>query len=76
MSRVKSGRRTPHPDPINCTKCLITIVFFVSIFGIVYLSYQMNDPISFGWGVFAGFVWFIAFYLLWKYTPPSHWKKG
>ena len=81
MSQVKSGRKVrPHPShyskPVDCTKFLIVIIFFASIGGIVYLSFQTNDPISFGLGIVVGFVWLIAFYLLWKFVPPSHWKRG
>jgi len=80
MSKVQGRRRIkgahPHSEGLNFTKFLIIVLFIASLIGIIFLSFIMNDPASFGWGFLIGFTLFLVFYVLWKYAHPYYLKKG
>lgn len=83
MRKVTGSRRPKgtdrRPKKYNFTHFIVGVLFVVSLVGIFFLSFIMNDPVSFGWGVLIGFVLIVVFYILWKKAPqwdlnkrPSH----
>ncbi|TES93936.1 MAG: hypothetical protein E3J90_13680 [Promethearchaeota archaeon] len=77
MSKVKGSRGsyTHRSNEHNFTHFIIGVLFIASLVGIIFLSFIMNDPASFGWGVLIGLTLFIVFYLLWKKAPSYDLKK-
>ncbi len=66
-SRVKGTHR--RPKEYNFTHFIIGVLFIASLVGIIFLSFIMNDPASFGWGCLIGFTFIVVFYILWKKAP-------
>ena len=70
MSKVQGRRKSKsmrhYSQGLNFTKFLIVLLFIASLVGIIFLSFIMNDPVSFGWGVLIGFTLLVVFYILWK----------
>ena len=74
MSKVTGSRRTKgtrrKPKVYNFTHFIIGLLFIGSLVGIIFLSFIMKDPASFGWGFLIGFTLIVVFYILWKKAPP------